>query len=144
MNNNDENTDSIHTFKSVGSNNNNNDDTNSGNIPYANISELKLTPLNNRTNLRKTNAQTLNPMEKWLKKRFRNGFTKLKSSFEEIDRQRTGQVRRDQFLQILRQHGLVLEQNLLDAFLDRCNVKTASNSNLIPYIEFLEKFQNRR
>jgi hypothetical protein len=109
-NNNDENTDSIHTFKSVGSNN---DDTNSGNIPYANISELKLTPLNNRTNLRKTNAQTLNPMEKWLKKRFRNGFTKLKSSFEEIDRQRTGQVRRDQFLQILRQHGLVLEQNLL-------------------------------
>jgi len=111
MNNNDENSDSIHTFKSVGSNNN--DDTNSGNIPYANISELKLTPLNNRTNLRKTNAQTLNPMEKWLKKRFRNGFTKLKSSFEEIDRQRTGQVRRDQFLQILRQHGLVLEQNLL-------------------------------
>ena len=87
--------DSMHTFKSIGSNNN--EDTSSGNIPYANISDLKLTPMNNRTNM-KHRSQTMNPMEKWLKKRFRNGFTKMKSSFEEIDRQRTGQVRRDQFL----------------------------------------------
>ena len=78
-NNNDENTDSIHTFKSVGSNN---DDTNSGNIQYANISELKLTPLNNRTNLRKTNAQTLNPMEKWLKTQ--KEFSKMALNFVRI------------------------------------------------------------
>ena len=33
-----------------------------------------------------------NPIEKWLKKQFREGFSKMKSSFEELDIQKTGQV----------------------------------------------------
>ncbi len=53
------------------------------------------------------------------------------------------QVRRDQFLNVLRQHGFKLETNLLDAFMERCDMHTAKNSSLISYTEFLEKFQNR-
>jgi hypothetical protein len=52
-------------------------------------------------------------------------------------------VRRDQFLNVLRQHGLQLEEHLLDSFLDRCNIKLGRNSILITYTDFLEKFQNR-
>ena len=33
-----------------------------------------------------------NPVEKWLKKRFRDGFSKMKTSFEELDLHKTGQV----------------------------------------------------
>ena len=67
----------------------------------------------------------------------------MKESFEEMDLQKTGEVRRDQFLSVLRRFGLKLETNLLDAFLERCNVKLAKNSTLVPYTLFLEKFQNR-
>ena len=52
-------------------------------------------------------------------------------------------MRRDQFLNVLRQHGFKLETNLLDAFMERCDMHTAKNSSLISYTEFLEKFQNR-
>ena len=52
-------------------------------------------------------------------------------------------VRRDQFLNVLRQHGFKLENNYLDAFMERCDMHAAKNSSLISYVEFLEKFQNR-
>lgn len=97
-----------------------------------------------------------------MKKRFREGFSKIKTSFEDVDLQKTGQViskiflsteflntnfqikvRRDQFLNILRQNGFKLDSNLLDAFLERCEISVPKNSSLIPYQEFLEKFQNR-
>ena len=67
----------------------------------------------------------------------------MKASFDEIDLQHTGQVRRDQFLNVLRQHGLSFESNLLDSFLERCGVRVAKNSSLISYTAFLAKFQNR-
>lgn len=52
-------------------------------------------------------------------------------------------VRRDQFLKVLRQHNLSLEDTLLDAFLDRCGLKIPNHSTLISYKDFLEKFQSR-
>ena len=52
-------------------------------------------------------------------------------------------MRRDQFLNVLRQHGFKLETNYLDAFMERCDMHVAKNSSLISYTEFLEKFQNR-
>ena len=45
-----------------------------------------------KKNMSRTERQANNPIEKWLKTRFRDGFVKIKASFEEIDRQRTGQV----------------------------------------------------
>ena len=88
-------------------------------------------------------TKAANPVEKWLKVKFREGFVKMKASFEEMDPTKTGQVRRDQFLGVLRQHGLQLDVHLLDPFLQRCEIKTKKSSTLVPYIEFLEKFQNR-
>jgi Ca2+-binding EF-hand superfamily protein len=84
-----------------------------------------------------------NPIEKWLKGRFRDGFTKMKKSFEELDRQRTGKVRKDQFSDVLKVHGLRIEMHLMDAFLERCGVKPKKDESLISYREFLSKFQNR-
>lgn len=84
-----------------------------------------------------------NPVEKWLKKKFRTGFSKIKQSFEEIDLQKTGEVRRDQFVSVLKQHGFHIENNLLDEFLERCGIKFSKNSILVSYADFLEKFQIR-
>jgi hypothetical protein len=39
-----------------------------------------------------SNHRNSNPIEKWLKTRFREGFAKLKSAFEEVDLGRTGSV----------------------------------------------------
>ena len=83
----------------------------------------------------------------WLKTRFRDGFKRIKASFEELDKQKTGQVRREQFLNVLNQHNFKLEHNLLDAFLERCDINVPgsqyNNTTLISYTDFLEKFQNR-
>jgi hypothetical protein len=38
------------------------------------------------------NTKNQNPIEKWLKKRFRDGFMKMKKSFEEIDVTKSGSV----------------------------------------------------
>ena len=47
----------------------------------------------------------------------------------------------------LNQHGFKLESTLLDAFLERCNIKVPgsqyNNTLLVSYTDFLEKFQNR-
>lgn len=120
------------------------------NIPYANVnatyklSSRKQSRGSSRSDI---NKKTNNPIEKWLKTRFRDGFSKIKASFEEIDRQRTGQVRRDQFLNVLNQHNFKLESNLLDAFLERCDIKVPgsqyNNTLLVSYTDFLERFQNR-
>ena len=118
-----------------------NDENLSGlNIPYASMPE---TTQVNKYKVRNASHKNANPIEKWLKKRFRDGFSKMKTSFEELDLHKTGQVRRDQFLNVLRQHGFKLENNLLDAFLERCDLHIPKNSTLISYVDFLEKFQNR-
>ena len=46
----------------------------------------------NRYKVKKSTQKNVNPVEKWLKTRFREGFAKLKSSFEEIDIHKTGSV----------------------------------------------------
>ncbi len=51
-------------------------------------------------------------------------------------------VKKDQFLNILRKFGLRLELNLLDAFLERCEIDSKSSEQVV-YTKFLEKFQNR-
>jgi hypothetical protein len=45
-----------------------------------------------KNNPSKTSKKNKNPFEKWLKKRFRSGFSKMKDSFEEMDPMKTGQV----------------------------------------------------
>lgn len=41
---------------------------------------------------KKASISKRNPIDRWLKKRFRDGFYKIRASFEEIDIQKTGQV----------------------------------------------------
>ena len=51
--------------------------------------------VNNYGEAKKTSSKSLskkNPMDRWLKKKFRDGFVKMKNSFEEIDIQKSGQV----------------------------------------------------
>lgn len=67
----------------------------------------------------------------------------MKKAFEEMDPTHTGQVRRDQFISVLKQQGLHLDGYLLDSFLQRCEIRTGKNSNLVPYTDFLSKFQSR-
>jgi len=46
----------------------------------------------NKYKVRKLSRKNTNPIEKWLKKQFRNGFSKIKSTFEEMDVHQTGLV----------------------------------------------------
>ena len=52
--------------------------------------------VNNYAETKKTSSKSSskknNPMDRWLKKKFRDGFVKMKNSFEEIDIQKSGQV----------------------------------------------------
>lgn len=41
----------------------------------------------------KSSSKKNTPMDRWLKKKFRDGFVKMKNSFEEIDIQKSGQVK---------------------------------------------------
>ncbi len=77
---------------------NDNDENQRVHIPYANVnSDSKLSNSVGRRNSsnNKSDKKSKNPIEKWLKTRFRDGFLKMKTSFEEIDRQKTGQVNKE-------------------------------------------------
>jgi hypothetical protein len=58
-------------------------------IPKAKVSVQKN---ENNYTVKSSRRNTKNPVEKWLKKKFRDGFSKMKNSFEEMDLQKTGQV----------------------------------------------------
>lgn len=108
--------------------------------PAIDIPHHELPPLEtNRKSVTKSSAK--NPIEKWLKQKFREGFAQLRASFIDLDTLETGFVKKDQFINILRRFGLKLETNLLDAFLQRCDIPVENNQ--VSYIRFLEKFQNR-
>jgi len=108
--------------------------------PNSSATDVPLPEINDKKSMSRSTSK--NPIEKWLKRRFREGFVQLKASFDEIDISRTGSVRKEQFLNVLRKHGLKLESHYLEAFLERCDIDCKSTS-LVPYTKFLEKFQNR-
>lgn len=81
-------------------------------------------------------------VERWLKKKFREGFSDMKHAFMELDLDRIGKVSRDEFRRVMEDFGLRLSTDKqLDDFLARCGVE-ASNGK-ISYKEFLRRFQDR-
>ncbi|KAL9978672.1 hypothetical protein ACROYT_G016217 [Oculina patagonica] len=81
-------------------------------------------------------------VEKWLKRKFREGFSDMKHAFMELDLDRIGKVSRDEFRRVMEDFGLRLSTvKQLDDFLARCGVE-ASNDK-ISYKEFLRRFQDR-
>lgn len=68
-------------------------DNSSGNlnVPMPNFND-KLANTTNTYKVKQRSKKAKNPIQNWLKKRFRDGFSKMKSSFEELDLQKTGYV----------------------------------------------------
>ncbi|XP_045213857.1 EF-hand calcium-binding domain-containing protein 6-like isoform X3 [Mercenaria mercenaria] len=81
-------------------------------------------------------------IERWLKNKFREGFSTMRESFEAKDPKNEGSVGFDDFLEVLGNYGLKLEKKYLAAFLSRCSV-SANKNGTIPYREFLHRFQDR-
>ncbi|XP_052785640.1 EF-hand calcium-binding domain-containing protein 6-like isoform X2 [Mya arenaria] len=81
-------------------------------------------------------------VERWLKNKFREGFSTMREAFEAKDTKSDGTVNFDDFLEVLANFGLKLEKKYLAAFLSRCSV-SANRNGTIPYREFLHRFQDR-
>ena len=63
-------------------------------------------------------------VERWLKRKFREGFSDMKHAFMELDLDRIGKVSRDDFRQVMEDFGLRLNTDKqLDDFLARLVVK---------------------
>ncbi|KAG8453698.1 hypothetical protein GDO86_000361 [Hymenochirus boettgeri] len=80
-------------------------------------------------------------IEKWLKDKFREGFRNMKEEFEKHDPQRTGKVKKSDFLFVLEMFELPLKDEHFKHFLARCGLEN-SNSG-ISYLDFLRNFQDR-
>lgn len=81
-------------------------------------------------------------VERWLKRKFREGFSDMKHAFMELDLDRIGQVSRDEFRRVMEDFGLRLASDKqLDDFLARCGVEPSNDK--ISYKEFLRRFQDR-
>ncbi|XP_032219247.2 EF-hand calcium-binding domain-containing protein 6 [Nematostella vectensis] len=82
-------------------------------------------------------------IERWLKRKFREGFSDMKHAFMELDLDRTGRVRKDDFRKVLAEFDLKLSTDKqVEDFLARCGV-TLTSDDLVPYKEFLRRFQDR-
>ncbi|XP_028399843.1 EF-hand calcium-binding domain-containing protein 6-like [Dendronephthya gigantea] len=80
-------------------------------------------------------------VERWLKKKFREGCSEMKHAFQEIDLDRMGRVSIDDFRKVLREFGLTLSSGKqVEDFLARCGVEF---DDKVPYKEFLRRFQDR-
>lgn len=81
-------------------------------------------------------------VERWLKRKFREGFSDMKHAFMELDLDRIGKVSFDDFRMVMKDFGLRLDSDKqLDDFIARCGIE-ASNGK-ISYKEFLRRFQDR-
>lgn len=80
-------------------------------------------------------------IERWLKNKFREGFSNMKNSFAAFDHDHSGFVSTNEFLEVLAQYGLRMEKPHMGDFLARCELQASSLG--IPYQEFLVKFQDR-
>lgn len=81
-------------------------------------------------------------VERWLKRKFREGFSDMKHAFNELDLDRIGKVSRDEFRRVMEDFGLRLSTDKqLDDFLARCGVEPSNGK--ISYKEFLRRFQDR-
>lgn len=81
-------------------------------------------------------------VERWLKRKFREGFSDMKHAFMELDLDRIGKVSFDDFRMVMKDFGLRLDTDKqLDDFIARCGIE-ASNGK-ISYKEFLRRFQDR-
>jgi hypothetical protein len=66
---------------------------NDENIPHIPKAKMSAQKFDNTYKVKPASRRSnKNPVDKWLKKRFRDGFSKMKTSFEELDLQKTGQV----------------------------------------------------
>ncbi|XP_057297699.1 EF-hand calcium-binding domain-containing protein 6-like [Hydractinia symbiolongicarpus] len=77
-------------------------------------------------------------IEKWLSKKFRGGIHDMHYAFKEFEVDDT--VTREEFLLVLRDYGLVLNDDTLDLFLQRCDVPVGSR---IQYKAFMKMFQTK-
>lgn len=81
-------------------------------------------------------------VERWLKRKFREGFSDMKHAFMELDLDRIGKVSLDDFRLVMKDFGLRLDTDKqLEDFNARCGIE-ASNGK-ISYKEFLRRFQDR-
>lgn len=81
-------------------------------------------------------------VERWLKRKFREGFSDMKHAFMELDLDRIGKVSFDDFRMVMKDFGLRLDTDKqLNDFIARCGIE-ASNGK-ISYKEFLRRFQDR-
>lgn len=81
-------------------------------------------------------------VERWLKRKFREGFSDMKHAFMELDLDRIGKVSRDEFRRVMEDFGLRLSTDKqLDDFLARCGIEGSNGK--ISYKEFLRRFQDR-
>ncbi|KAM4708958.1 EF-hand calcium-binding domain-containing protein 6-like [Discoglossus pictus] len=80
-------------------------------------------------------------MEKWLKDKFREGFQNMKEEFENYDPQRTGKVKKADFLAVLETFDLNLKDEHFSLFLARCGLESSQSG--ISYLDFLRNFQDR-
>lgn len=96
-----------------------------------------------RSNLlkRESDRQRSIDIEKWLKRKFREGFNQMKKDFEDKDKDCIDIVTHKDFITVLRKYGLNLELEYLDEFLARCSIEPKKAG--VPYKEFLLKFQDR-
>ena len=62
--------------------------------------------------------QSIN-IEKWLTKKFREGFHEMQHAFKELEV--GGMVSREDFIKVLQEYGLFLKDDRLDTFLERYN-----------------------
>ena len=80
-------------------------------------------------------------VERWLKKKFREGCAEMKHAFQEIDLDRTGRVTKNEFRKVLKEFDLKLSSDKqVEDFLARCGVEFEGK---VPYKEFLRRFQDR-
>jgi len=80
-------------------------------------------------------------IEKWLQKKFREGFKALKIEFKREDPSESGKVSRETFRRLLAQFGLYLrDEDSLKMFLTRCSLPPCGE---ISYVQLLNRFQDR-
>ncbi|XP_077999318.1 EF-hand calcium-binding domain-containing protein 6-like [Glandiceps talaboti] len=81
-------------------------------------------------------------VERWLKNKFREGCTTMRSEFQKCDSEKTGQIDRGDFRRVLEKFGLKLDDKQLGDFCARCGVDM-KDGDKVPYKEFLRRFQDR-
>ncbi|CAF1342560.1 unnamed protein product [Rotaria magnacalcarata] len=84
-----------------------------------------------------------NQIELWLHHKFPRGYSDLERSCQRSDMKQTGTLSRDQFVEQLKQYGLILDGNILESFLKRFNIDLTLTNGLVPYKDVINAFKQR-